>query len=152
VHGKREGPSRYPRLSEKVGEGGRGENAGLADLAYWFQNWAWRSEGGRCKKKGSERKSPRGQGRRFSGRWHIVSNEGAGWGREYLNEEVRAFIESGENDKEGLVPVRLPSGGIMDLPGGPGGDGPDLRAEFSWERLAMGADRGTPLMGSGWRS
>jgi hypothetical protein len=78
----------------------------------------------------------------FLGRWQIVSM--SAWHEEYLNEEVRAFIEfddkGGGSFQFGYVQ------GIIDYREGLRDSQP--AAEFSWEG-GDGAD-GTPLTGRGW--
>lgn len=78
----------------------------------------------------------------FLGRWHIVSM--STWDEDYLNEEVQAFIEFGENEKgsfqfgyvqgETDYRERLRDG--------------QPAVEWSWEG-GDGVD-GTPLTGRGW--
>jgi len=78
----------------------------------------------------------------FLGRWHIVSM--SMWDEDYLNEEVRAFIQfddkGGGSFQFGYVRGNIDyREGLRD--GQPA-------AEFSWEG-GDGAD-GTPLTGRGW--
>jgi hypothetical protein len=85
------------------------------------------------------KKTPRSP---FLGRWHIVSM--STWDEDYLNEEVQAFIQFGDNEI-GQFQFGLVRGMIDDREGLRYGQ---PAVEFSWQG-GDGAD-GTPLTGRGW--
>lgn len=78
----------------------------------------------------------------FLGRWHIVSM--CAWDEDYFNEEVRAFIEFGENETGSFQFGYVQ--GETDCREGTRDGQPAV--EWSWEG-GDGAD-GTPLTGRGW--